>query len=220
MAASRRTADTLVPLLLTLTFASGVLDAFAFLHLGQLFVANQTGNVMLLAISLPASGSTTSTGGSIVSLAAFLLGALGGGRLTRAAVDDRGLPPGAISALTLETVLVAAALAASVADTESAVYAVTALLGYGLGIQAAVARRVARTGISTVVLTSAITGFAEEAPGASGKPGWWRHGLPVLAMFVGAVVGAAVGTQVSHHAALAIGLVAILAVTVVAWRGA
>ena len=65
---------SLVPLLLVLTFASGALDAYAFLHLGQLFVANQTGNVMLLAISVPSNGSATSTSGSLISLVAFLLG--------------------------------------------------------------------------------------------------------------------------------------------------
>jgi uncharacterized membrane protein YoaK (UPF0700 family) len=208
----------LVGLLLALTFASGALDAYAFLHLGQLFVANQTGNVMLLAISLPSNGSATNTGASFVSLAAFLLGALGGGRLTRRATDDRRWPPGATVALGLETVLVAAALAASVIDTESARYVVTALLGYGLGIQAAVARRIARADISTVVLTQAITGFAEEAPGASDRPGWWRHGLPVLAMALGGLAGAAAGIGLSHHVALAVGLAAIAGVTLVVAR--
>jgi uncharacterized membrane protein YoaK (UPF0700 family) len=212
----------LLVLLLLLTFGSGVIDALAFLSLGQVFVANQTGNVMLLAISLPAGAGTTSIAGSLVSVGAFVAGAVAGGRLTLTAPAPSGAPPGAVRALAVETAFLAGALVLWLAAHERSGgrIAVTALLGVGLGIQAATARRVARTGISTVVLTAAITGFAEDSPGASGRPGWWRHGLPVVAMAVGGVVGAWLAASGAGGVALGIALLIAAASMLLAGRSA
>ena len=38
-----------------------------------------------------------------------------------------------------------------------------------------------------MVLTSAIVGLAVDSPGASGRPDWWRHALPVVVMAAGGV---------------------------------
>ncbi|MFN8132871.1 MAG: YoaK family protein [Solirubrobacteraceae bacterium] len=196
----------LLTILLLLTAASGVIDAVAFLGLGQVFVANQTGNVMLLAISLPAGAGTTSVAGSIVSICAFVAGAVAGGRLAPGRILPSGVPDGAVRALLIESAFLLAALGLWLAahDRAGVRLAITALLGVGLGIQAATARRVARTGISTVVLTSAIVGLAVDSPGASGRPDWWRHALPVGVMAAGGVVGAALAA--SHAAAVALGI--------------
>lgn len=209
MAADPRTAPgserTLVAILLLLTVASGLLDGVAFLGLDQVFVANQTGNIMLLVISLPAGGGSTSVAGSLISVGAFVVGAVAGGRMTPpgGAARPSGLPIGAIRALAIEAVLFAAALAVWAGhEGEAGRLVITALLACGLGIQAATARRVARMGISTVVLTQALTGFAQESPGADGKPGWWRHGLPVLAMAIGGVTGAALAANTASGVAI------------------
>src|SRR3984957_14157950 len=51
----------LPPLLLMMTFVTGLVDAFAYLVLGHVFVANMTGNVVFLGFALaqaPASRSS------------------------------------------------------------------------------------------------------------------------------------------------------------------
>ena len=71
----------LPPLLLALTVVTGLVDAYSYLGLGHVFVANMTGNVVFLAFAL--SGATAfSVVASLVALAAFSVGALAGGRLT------------------------------------------------------------------------------------------------------------------------------------------
>src|SRR6516225_3242752 len=68
----------LPPLLVALTVVTGLVDAFSYLILGHVFVANQTGNVVFLAFALAAIGC-------------FAVGALAGGRLGRSLAGRREL---------------------------------------------------------------------------------------------------------------------------------
>src|SRR5439155_9821479 len=70
----------LSPLLLALTVVTGLVDAFSFLVLGHVFVANMTGNVVFLGFAL-AGASGFSISASLVALGAFGLGAAAGGRV-------------------------------------------------------------------------------------------------------------------------------------------
>lgn len=70
------------PLLVVLTFVSGLVDAVSYLGLDHVFVANMTGNVALLGFAL-AGDRELSGAASILALAAFLLGAWAAGRLRR-----------------------------------------------------------------------------------------------------------------------------------------
>jgi uncharacterized membrane protein YoaK (UPF0700 family) len=65
----------LPPLLVTMTVVTGLVDAFSYLVLGHVFVANMTGNVVFLAFAL-AGGGGTKSGRRLVSVAAMLVGAL------------------------------------------------------------------------------------------------------------------------------------------------
>jgi uncharacterized membrane protein YoaK (UPF0700 family) len=69
----------LPPLLLGLTVVTGLVDAFSYLALGHVFVANMTGNVVFMAFSLAGAKGFSLTA-SVVSLLAFAAGALLGGR--------------------------------------------------------------------------------------------------------------------------------------------
>src|SRR5450631_4779025 len=70
----------LAPFLLCLTVVTGLVDAFSYLVLGHVFVANMTGNVVFLGFALVgAPGFSISASG--VALGAFGIGALAGGRL-------------------------------------------------------------------------------------------------------------------------------------------
>jgi len=65
----------LPPLLVALTAVTGLVDAFSYLVLGHVFVANMTGNVVFLAFALAGVGGF-SVLASLVALGCFALGAL------------------------------------------------------------------------------------------------------------------------------------------------
>src|SRR5258705_622013 len=67
-------------LLLLLTVVTGVVDAVSFLKLGNVFVANMTGNVVFGGFAI-AGVEAFWTPASFVAIAAFLAGAVAGGRL-------------------------------------------------------------------------------------------------------------------------------------------
>jgi uncharacterized membrane protein YoaK (UPF0700 family) len=75
-------------LLLVLTAEAGLVDAVSYLKLGHVFVANMTGNVVFLGFSI-GGASGLSTLASLVAIAAFLIGAIAGGRLAANYRDDR-----------------------------------------------------------------------------------------------------------------------------------
>ena len=68
----------LPPMLVAMTVVTGLVDAFSYLLLGHVFVANMTGNVVLLAFALVGAPGFSTTA-SILAIAAFSLGALVGG---------------------------------------------------------------------------------------------------------------------------------------------
>jgi len=179
----------LPPLLLTLTVVTGVVDAVSILRLGRVFVANMTGNVVFSAFALVgAPGFSLSA--SLAALAGFLVGALGGGALTGRLAQDRGLLLRAGAAA--ELVLVAGALALTAALPGAAARdGIAALLALAMGIQNAVARRLAVPDLTTTVLTMTLTGIAADVRAADhGRAGLGRRVLAVAAMFGGAVGGA------------------------------
>jgi len=61
------------PLLLALTVVTGLVDAFSYLLLGHVFVANVTGNVVFLGFALAGAPGFSITA-SLVALGAFSLG--------------------------------------------------------------------------------------------------------------------------------------------------
>src|SRR2546422_4773653 len=95
----------LPPLLVAMTLVTGLVDAFSYLVLGHVFVANMTGNVVFLAFAF-AGASGFSISASLVALGAFCVGALTGGRVATLVGAHRGRLLAVASAL--ETLLVGA----------------------------------------------------------------------------------------------------------------
>jgi uncharacterized membrane protein YoaK (UPF0700 family) len=75
----------LPPLLVSLTLVTGLVDAFSYLALGHIFVANMTGNVVFLGFALAGAAGFSITS-SLIALASFGLGRLWAGVL----VHDMG----------------------------------------------------------------------------------------------------------------------------------
>lgn len=186
-------------LLLALAGLTGLVDATSFLGLGQVFVANMTGNVVLLAFAL-AGAPGLSADLSALALAGFLAGAAIAGRIGTAAALHRGPRPRWLTvALASQTTLIIAALvAASLTDEASTDrrYAIIVPLAVAMGLQHATARQVAVPEVPTNVLTTTLTGVIVDSRLAGG-PGFHaprRLAAPV-AMFTGALVG---GTLLLH----------------------
>src|SRR2546427_1044767 len=79
----------LPPLLLAMTLVTGLVDAFSFLTLGHVFVANMTGNVVILGFAL-AGAPGFSIPASAAALAAFVFGAVAGGHIAARMGHHRG----------------------------------------------------------------------------------------------------------------------------------
>ena len=199
-------------LLLMLTVVTGVVDAVSILRLGRVFVANMTGNVVFTGFALVgAPGFSLSA--SLAALGGFLVGALGGGSLTSRLGHDRGLLLRAGAAA--ELVLVAAALGLTAGLPGALVRAgIAALLAMAMGIQNAVARRLAVPDLTTTVLTMTLTGIAADVRAADhGRGGLGRRVLAVLTMFGGAAGGALLVLHVGTAAALGAATGLLAAVT-------
>ena len=146
-------------LLLALTLVTGVIDAISLLALGRVFVANMTGNVVVTGFAI-AGVPEFSLVTSLVVLAAFLLGAAAGGYLIQR-IEQRGtllrdaaLIEWALLAVCLVMVLVRAPVVGSPWTVTTA-----ALAAVAMGVQNAVARRIAVPDLNTSVVSMSMTGW-------------------------------------------------------------
>jgi uncharacterized membrane protein YoaK (UPF0700 family) len=210
----------LPPLLLGLTLVTGLIDAFSYLLLGHVFVANMTGNVVFLGFAI-AGAPGFSIPASLVALGAFGCGALVGGKAVSTLGRHRGHLLAAATlceALLLGGALVAAAASGDPVDGAYR-YVLIVLLGTSMGIQNAAARNLAVPDLTTTVLTLTITGLAADsaiAGGAGSVSG--RRLLAVTAMFVGALAGAELVLHVDTVAPLTIALLIVASVALASWR--
>lgn len=207
-------------LLLVLTFTTGIIDAVGYLGLDRVFIANMTGNVVILGMAL-AGGDDLPVAGPLLALGAFFAGALAGGRLTNSAPRDWARASTVAFGLTgsLATVLGIVAMIVPPAAETAWGFTVTGLLAFGMGLQAAAARRIAVKDVTTVVVTSTLTGLAADSRLAGGNDENWARRLLAVALIL---AGAAVGTvllRLTGHAGVGLGILVAglgsLAVTVV-----
>jgi uncharacterized membrane protein YoaK (UPF0700 family) len=193
-------------LLLVLTGVTGLVDAVSYLKLGHVFVANMTGNVVFLGFAV-ADADDFSIPASLVAIAAFLAGALAGGRIGSSAGHHRARL--LATATYLQIVLVGAALVVSIVgiDPDGALvrYSLITLLALAMGLQNATARRLGVPDLTTTVLTLTLTGLAADSTLAGGKnPHPGRRLLATATMFLGAAVGAFLVFHVGVIAVLAL----------------
>jgi uncharacterized membrane protein YoaK (UPF0700 family) len=200
-------------LLVGLTVLTGVVDAVSYIALGHVFVANMTGNVVLLGFGL-AGAPGLSVPASLVAMAAFLAGAGVGARVGRRTEHRAALLRGGAAAAALLLAL-ACALAVGAAEPVdgSRRYALIAVMAAALGAQNAIARRLAVPDLTTTVLTLTLTGLAADSRLAGGPGGaTLRRLVAVTAMFAGALAGGLLTLKASPAAAL--GLATALAAAV------
>ncbi|SDZ34195.1 YoaK family protein [Herbiconiux ginsengi] len=179
-------------LMLALTFSTGIVDAVGYLGLDKVFAGNMTGNVVILGMAL-AGADDLPWVGPLLALFAFMGGAVVGGRVLRPVK----------AGWTTRTTATFAVVGAIMAGLAIALFIlngkppqpwellVTVLLAGAMGLQAATARHIAVKDVTTVVVTSTITGFAADSrlAGGKGQP-WFRRAAAIVLIAAGAGVGA------------------------------
>ena len=210
-------------LLLLLTFGTGLIDAISILGLGRVFVANMTGNVVFIGFALSGARGY-SLWGSLIALAGFLLGAWAGG----VAISRYGTHRAKLlrNALVVQLLLFLGALVISLraADPLSINWqlVVAGIGALALGIQNAVVRHIGVPDMTTTVLTMTLTGIGSDLRKKDLATAA-RRGISVLAMLIGAGVGALLVLQVGIPVgigAVSFVLASALVGTAVASRGA
>jgi uncharacterized membrane protein YoaK (UPF0700 family) len=201
-----------------MTLVTGLVDAFSFLVLGHVFVANMTGNVVFLAFAL-AGASGFSILASLVALGSFVLGSFGGGFLGSRLGQQRGYLLSV--AATIQTLFLGISILLAVLSTNPVPagysYGLIIVLGIAMGLQNSTARKLAVPDLTTTVLTLTIVGIAADSHlvGESGSKAG-RRLISVAAMFVGALIGSLLILHVSiiYPLVIAFIVMAIVAVTV------
>jgi uncharacterized membrane protein YoaK (UPF0700 family) len=188
----RERTTTLPPMLIALTFATGIIDAVSFLGLGRVFTANMTGNVVLLGLAFGGAPGF-SAGRSLLALGGFGLGAVLAGRLARWLEARRGLWLSVAFGGEAALVIVAACLALGSGSAAHGARrtVLILLLGTAMGIRNVTARWLKVPDLSTTVLTTTLTRLVADSrlAGGDGERSAWRIAAAV-AMALGAVLGA------------------------------
>ena len=207
-------------LLIVLTVVTGLVDAVSYLKLGHVFVANMTGNVLFLGFAA-ADATQFSVAVSLVAIGSFLVGALAAGRLGSSTGQHRGR---FLALATYAQVsVVGAAFVVSLASSDVSggilAYTLVVLLAFAMGLQNAAARRLGVPDLTTSVLTLTFTGLAADSHFAGGaNPNIGRRLLAIVAMFIGASMGALLIFHVSVSAALAVAVTLLLINAVASYR--
>lgn len=179
-------------LMLALTFSTGVVDAVGYLGLDRVFTGNMTGNVVVLGMAL-LGGANLPILRPALALLFFMLGAaLAGRTLRRAPAGWSGRTSGSLLAVAIGLGVLAlfVGLVAERSPEQLGGY-VTSGMALFMGVQAATARRLKVTDVTTVVVTSTITALASESWLAGGKgEHWLRRALAIALILLGAVAGA------------------------------
>jgi len=206
-----RPPQPLIVTLAALTVVSGFLDAVSFLGLGHVFIANMTGNVVLIGFAA-AGAPGFSFVASLCALGFFLGGAVMGGRIAQRVRPHRTLM---LLVMTMEAAFTTAA--AVIAGTVPAIdigwprFTVIALLAFAVGLRNAAVRRLRVPDMTTTVLTTTLTGLASDSSLAGGtNPNASNRITSFVSQFGGALVGALLVLHVG--AAWSLGVAAAIVV--------
>ena len=207
----------LPPLLVALTVVTGLVDAYSYLLLGHVFVANMTGNVVFLGFAV-AGASGFSIAASLVALVSFGAGSVVGGRIVQRFGHHRGRHV-AVATVTQGLLLVVSMILALIGAQpfgSGMRYALIVFLAAAMGVQNSSVRRLGVPDLTTTVLTLTVTGIGADSAlggGEGSKSG--RRLVSVVAMFLGALAGAALLLHVHVALPLVIATAMVVAIAVV-----
>jgi uncharacterized membrane protein YoaK (UPF0700 family) len=200
-----------VAALIILTIVAGAVDAIAFLHLGGVFISNQTGNLLLVAMATTGM-NVVDVGAALASFFGFFVGAAVAGRWLTTTPAGRHRPPRSTTLLLVVLLLLLVGAALVIIDT-GAPGMVVIPLAPAMGMQAALAVRLGVRFLTTGFVTGSTVTMSVTSPlGDRTDRGWWHGIVPLAAICLGAVVSAVVSSYSVALAVIAVaGLVAMAA---------
>lgn len=199
--------------MLALTFATGVIDAVGFLGLDRVFTGNMTGNVVILGMGVAGADDLPIVGPAL-ALVGFMAGAVVAGRVLRAASAGWSARSTALTGGVALTMCSMAVLASVVRVDHGGPVSVvcSSTLAAAMGVQAAMARVVAVRDVTTVVVTSTITGLAADSWFGAGRGGGQARRFTAVALLIlGALLGA---LMLRWHVAAGIALAGVVVAAV------
>lgn len=205
----------LLPTLLLMTAATGVIDAFSYLAVGSVFTANMTGNVVLIGFALGGVPGF-SIARTVISVVAFGFGSAAAGRLSRHWRRQPFIWLRRATAIEIGLLALAALASLGLATgvhtpDEVQRFLVIAFLAFAMGMRNATVRRLGFSDVPTTVLTSTITDFASDSRlGGGERRRQGRRAAAIVAMTVGALTGALLVRHVDPHAALLVAVALLL----------
>ncbi len=203
-------------LMLALTFSTGVIDAVGYLGLDRVFTGNMTGNVVILGMGL-AGANDLPIAGPAVALISFMVGAAVGGRVLKPV--SGGWTSRTTALFTTVGVMMSGTAATLFLlgnePERPAELVITAVLAIAMGIQAATARQLAVKDVTTVVVTSLITGLAADSPFGRGISQPWIRRIAALGLISAGAVGGALALSLHLGAGIALSAIIVLTVSFV-----
>jgi uncharacterized membrane protein YoaK (UPF0700 family) len=180
-------------------------------------VANMTGNVVFLGFAVVGAPGF-SIAASLVALVSFAAGSVVGGRIVQRFGHHRGHHVAVATGTQALLLIVAMVLAFVGAHPfgSGVRYALIIFLAVAMGVQNSSVRRLAVPDLTTTVLTLTVTGIGADSAlggGQGSKSG--RRLISVIAMFLGALAGAALILHVHVALPLVIAAAMVVAIAVV-----
>jgi uncharacterized membrane protein YoaK (UPF0700 family) len=186
-------------LLLGLSFSAGIVDIIAFLGLGKVFTAFQTGNIVFLGLGIIGHGPKgiplPNTAWVVASFLAFAVGAMVSARIVKPEQSKVTAWPQRVTvALVITAVSQVAFLIGWIATaghpTAAAGATLVAIMAFGMGGQIHAARSLGVPDVSTTAATATWVTFVSDIATKSlrGKDRFMRL-LSIVAMILGAAVG-------------------------------
>jgi uncharacterized membrane protein YoaK (UPF0700 family) len=178
--------------LLLLTASTGVIDADSYLALDRVFTGNMTGNVLFIGFAIVGVAGIPFFN-NVIALLGFVAGSIVSGRIV-----GRGHPKGfpRVSALLLAAGGLLAILLATTWTVlghldQPILLVLTFLLAAVMGSQVSAVKPIGNSDVTTIVVTNTLANLARDSRLAGGsKERWMPRLLAILAMGVGAAVGA------------------------------
>lgn len=190
--------------LLLLTASTGVIDADSYLALDHVFTGNMTGNVLFIGFALVGVAGIPFVNNSI-ALLGFVAGSIISGRIVGRG-HAKGLPRvsawvlagGGILALALATLwTVLGTLPGPV------LLSLTFLLAIVMGSHVSAVRPIGNSDVTTIVVTNTLANLARDSRlGGGARERWMPRLLAILAMGVGAALGALIVQRIGGAVAL------------------
>ncbi|MEV4746536.1 YoaK family protein [Streptosporangium amethystogenes subsp. fukuiense] len=201
-----------------LTAISGLVDAISYVGIGQVFMANMTGNLLILGFAAgdPSKFPLVATA---IAVLGFFLGAGLAGRLTDRVSNVRRRM---VLAMTMETSLFAVTTVGSflLPTTQAGRYPLIVALGLAMGGRNTVVRRLKIPEISTTVVTGTLANLAADSVLGTGKRTRARRRAgEIVSLVLGACVGVLLLRHLGFNATLAALTLLMAVITALyAWR--